>query len=356
MKEKKKRTKIYLWILVLAAIVGCSFMAWKFIFTKKPEVATDDAAKFQLEYTIKKSNLSDYLEIVGNVEAPIYEIRSLVSGIAKTVDVQNGVRVTKGATLASIEDLEYRLSYLKAKGDYENSLYEITMQQQQMLIQYEIAQQNLTETVILSPVSGVVADLAVKVRSSIGQNGIICSLVEDEQMYVNGFLDEVDLQKVKEGQKVIFEFTSFNLQLEGKVGEISKTANTTSGIVVIPVEFNFLNDPRQKGIIPGLSCTVRIVLLEKANAIAIPTNAVSRDQTGSYVQVKGEKEGDIQKVYVKTGVTSANSVEVTEGLSVGQKIIISASSAVLSRFSTQEQGGQTGLNFGMGGFPSGGGR
>jgi multidrug efflux pump subunit AcrA (membrane-fusion protein) len=158
-------------------------------------------------------------------------------------------------------------------------------------------------------------------------------------------LDEVDLQKVRVGQKVLFEFSSFGLEFEGKVEKISKVANSESGIVVIPTEFSFIVDPRSKGIITGLTCDVKIVLMEKADALFIPINAVKRDQKGTYVLVKGEKEGETVPVYIKTGASSSNTIEVTEGLQEGQKIVITPSAAVLNTFSTQGQ--QGGLDLGM---------
>jgi multidrug efflux pump subunit AcrA (membrane-fusion protein) len=346
MAKKKNIRKIIIRLSIIAAILIGIFVVWNVFFNKPATVRQNSAAAmFQLEYTVKKSSLADYLEIIGTVDAPVYDVVSLVSGVVNSLPIEEGDRVTKDATLAMVDDLQYRLNYLEAKVDYENAIYETASTQEQTLLQFRIAEKNLAHTVIKSPAAGIISEVAIKEGDSVGQSGSVCTLVQDDEIFVQGYLDEVDLQKVRVGQKVLFEFSSFGLEFEGKVEKISKVANSESGIVVIPTEFSFNTDPRSKGIITGLTCDVKIVLMEKANALFVPINAVKKDQKGTYVLVKGEKEGETVPVYIKTGASSSNTIEVTEGLQEGQKIVITPSAAVLNTFSTQSQ--QGGLDLGM---------
>jgi len=354
-QKRHKRGRILLFLLI--AIVAAFILVW-FVFFNKPSGRNQANASsiFQLEYTVRRSSVADYLEIVGTVDAPVYQVVSSVSGALKILDIQEGDRVSKDATVAVLDDIQYRLNYLEARVDYENALYDSPLSLEQKQLQFIIAERNLKNTTVRSPVAGIVTEVSAREGANVSQNGAICTIVEDDALFVQGFLDEVDIQKVRAGQKVLFEFKSFGLTYEGKIARISKIANSESGIVVIPAVFSFNDDPRKKGIIPGLTCTVKIVLLEKSDALFIPTNALKRDQKGTYVLVKGEKEGETLPTYIKTGVSTTNSVEVLEGLQEGQKVIIAPSSAVLNTFSPQtQQGGGLNLNM-IGGLGIPGGR
>ena len=355
MKNKNKTRWVLLGLMIAGAVVV--LLLWAFYFNKpKTQNRANDSSIYQLEYTVRRSSVADYLEIVGTVDAPIYQVVSSVSGALKTFDIQVGDRVSKDATIAVLDDIQYRLNYLEAKVDYENALYDSPISLEQKQLQFLIAERNLKNATVRSPVSGIITEVSAREGANISQNGAICTIVEDDALFVQGFLDEVDIQKVRTSQKVLFEFKSFGLTYEGKIARISQIANSESGIVVIPAEFSFNDDPRKKGIIPGLTCTVKIVLLEKSDALFIPTNALKRDQKGTYVLVKGEKEGETLPTYIKTGVSTTNSVEVLEGLQEGQKVIIAPSSAVLNTFSPQtQQGGGLNLNM-IGGLGIPGGR
>ena len=57
------------------------------------------------------------------------------------------------------------------------------------------------------------------------------------------------------------------------------------------------------------------------NALLIPITALRSDSDGQYVYRKSED--GLEKVYVKTGITSSSSVEITSGLSDGDQIVTS---------------------------------
>jgi len=338
MADEKRRSKKKIVILVIVAVVIVFVvLAINRVYNVRNTVGNitqDGATAFELEYTVRKMDIGDYFEIVGNVEAPVTDVKSFVSGRIVELNCEEGDLITHGATIALIDDLEYRLNYLKAKSDYDNALYDASKLLEQKEIQLEIAERNLEYTVIKSPVSGVIKTVSVSENSNVNSNGVVCSVVEDALMKVSGYIDEVDLKSIKEGQKVIFNFIPLDITVEGKVSKIGKVANSSGGLVVIPVEFSFNSDPRIKGVIPGLSCNVEIVLMEKPGALVIPVNALQRDKEGTFVYVRSEtKEGRKEKLMVKTGTITDNVVEITEGLSEGQIIIIVPSSSVLSTFS-----------------------
>lgn len=338
MTEKKSKRKRIIIIIIVAVLIALGIFVTNRITTRMRIVddsAQNAASSFELEYTVRKMDIGDYFEIVGNVQAPVTEVKSFVSGRVTQLYCEEGDSISKGATIASVDDLEYRLNYLKAKSDYENALYDASKMIEQKEIQLEIAKRNLEYTVITSPVSGLIETISVAEMANVNSNGAVCSIVEDASMNVTGYIDEVDLKKIKEGQKVVFNFIPLGITAVGKVDKIGKVANSTGGLVVIPVEFSFNEDPREKGIIPGLSCNVQIVLMEKPGAVVIPINALRRDEEGAFVYVRSEKnDGGNEKLRVETGSMTDNMVEITDGLTEGQKIVITPSNDVLNTFSS----------------------
>ncbi|MFP4462015.1 MAG: hypothetical protein ACLFQE_07445, partial [Thermotogota bacterium] len=117
------------------------------------------------------------------------------------------------------------------------------------------------------------------------------------------------------------------------VNEISRIAETSSGIVVIPIKFSFNNLPLDKGVIPGLTCSVNILLMENTDVIVVPALAVKDDENGSYVFVKRQtsenqsaKRNDEpgEKRYIEIGQMTKNYLEVINGLVEGEIVIIEA--------------------------------
>ena len=64
---------------------------------------------------------------------------------------------------------------------------------------------------------------------------------------------------------------------------------------------------------------------ESENALTVPVTAIRSDTEGSYVYVKSGN--DVQKAYVKTGISTDKEIEITSGLSEGDQIVVSGTVA-----------------------------
>jgi multidrug efflux pump subunit AcrA (membrane-fusion protein) len=89
----------------------------------------------------------------------------------------------------------------------------------------------------------------------------------------------------------------------------------------------------------GLSATVTIIIQEKDNVILVPTRAITRTNGVSTVQVV--KGTATETRTVKTGLSDSSNIEITEGLSEGEQVLVKTSSTTNSN------------SFGIGG-PGGG--
>jgi multidrug efflux pump subunit AcrA (membrane-fusion protein) len=327
----KKRNKVFIWLFVIIIIIIFVFLMVK-IRANQANTQQEALPNINLEYTVKRTDIGDSIEVMGTVKAPERSVYGKISGEIEELFVEENQTIEKDATIAVIDSTQYKLNYLQAKTAYENSLGGAPKTVEERLLSLQIAEVNLQNTVIKSPVNGFIKAVPVHEGDQISPNSVICTIVEDHNMYVESSIDEVDLKKVKVGQKVQFVFEPLDaLKANGQVREISPIAQSSGGIVVIPIEFSFNELPKDKGVIPGLTCSVNILLMERTNIIVVPVLAVKEDEKGSYCFVKRENIGNDtdrkdqplgEKRYIQIGQITENYVEVVDGLEEGEVVII----------------------------------
>ncbi|MDD4819875.1 MAG: efflux RND transporter periplasmic adaptor subunit, partial [Flavobacteriales bacterium] len=244
-----------------------------------------------------------------------------------------------------ISDTEYesaKYSYEKAVSSYNKSKSDIVR-----------AQSNLGYTTITSPIDGVVLSRAVEegqtVASSFNTPTLFTIANDLRKMRVIVDVDESDIGQVKEGQRAVFTVDAFpDDTFEGTVSQVRLQATTTSSVVTYEVVIDAPNPDLI--LMPGLTAQCTIYTMEKNDVLTIPTKAFkympeapknAPQDTKSIVegQKKAPKElaADQKMVWVlrgtsahpvkvKIGLADNTSTEIISGLSVGDKVVLSASS------------------------------
>ncbi|AJC74823.1 hypothetical protein AJ81_07415 [Pseudothermotoga hypogea DSM 11164 = NBRC 106472] len=330
------------------------------------------------EYVVSKTNLTDTITLSGTVQAREYaDIKSLVSGIVKKVNVSKGDTVKAGDVIAELDDTEYRLAYIKALQNYEtakNSGSKLLIQQRE--IELELAKRDLENCKLLSPIDGVVISIDVKQGDLVSSGKTIARIVNLEKLYVSASVDEVDYSRIALGQVATVSFDAIEgLTVGARVTYISSEAQTSQGIVVVPIELDLLSvdvpqlrstlsqagiDPTQfqqrlqqlrtqgnlaqmpqrqlqsgsqnqsTRIIPGLSCEVNIVTMSKENVLAVPINAVKFSSGKAYVTVK-KSDGSTEEREISVGVRTNNFYEVVSGLQEGEVVLVTGRTTTTNR-------------------------
>ena len=89
----------------------------------------------------------------------------------------------------------------------------------------------------------------------------------------------------------------------------------------------------------GLSVSITVTIEEKNNVILVPNRAVTRQGANSVVQVMKADNTTEQRI-VRTGISDWQNVEITEGLTEGEKLAVARQAAsTTTRTTTQQQGG-----------------
>lgn len=206
------------------------------------------------------------------------------------------------------------------------------------------AQQNLSKTVIRSPINGMVTSLPVKVGETVitGTNipgSTLMEIADPSEVQADVQVDEADIANLKLNEDANINAVSYpNDTFHGKVQFIaaSVTDNSTSTSttqtaqqgVTFEVKIG-LTDQKLPRVRPGMSCRAEIFTQSTPDAIAVPLQAVLYENnpnsksleptSGAYVYVL--RDGKARKANVTTGVSSDTYQEIVSGLKTGETVI-----------------------------------
>jgi HlyD family secretion protein len=159
----------------------------------------------------------------------------------------------------------------------------------------------------------------------IGQNiqaqDVVFTIVEPGPVEIQAVLPEKELSSLKPGVAGWFSPTSSPRQRLGvKVEKVSAAPLSEGDFgAVFSIEAK-----SSESLVAGMTGAVKIVSYFKADAIAVPAKAVFYDEADDdkrYVLVV-DKKGKSQRRAVTVGRENDESIEVTEGLSVGDKVLL----------------------------------
>lgn len=152
--------------------------------------------------------------------------------------------------------------------------------------------------------------------------------VETKKTYsVKLSIEDKDFSKVKENQpvEIVVKKEEKNLNYIGIVKKINKDPLAKS---TIDIEITNSDENLQANL--QAICTI---IVEKAeNVVALPIEAIQKDEEQkTYVDLVVE-DGETTKAYVKTGISDDYYVEIKEGLNVGDRVqIVKSSTTVVNK-------------------------
>ncbi|MCF1190037.1 efflux RND transporter periplasmic adaptor subunit [Mangrovimonas sp. AS39] len=318
------------------------------------EISKLDTVKHAPLITTIKVNTEEfvhYLEIQGNVTTKnLITIYPEYNGILTQVFVKEGQKVNKGQILAKIDDggLSQQLAQLKIQEDLAKTTFDrqkrlweqnigSEMQYLQAKSNYETQaeavnqlKQQIGKTTVTAPFSGTIDDVITEQGNvvSVGMSPLF-RLVNLSDMYIETDVPESYLTDIKKGKSVIVDFPILGKQIDTEirqVGDFINPANRT-----FKVEVAIPND--DKSIKPNLTAKLKINDYTSEKALLIPQSIISENAQGEQFiytvkDKQGENEGKAKKTIIKTGRNQGDIVEVLEGITDGEEIIMEGARSV----------------------------
>ena len=264
--------------------------------------------------------------------------------------VNVGDYVTKGTPVFKMTDK----SADKLVQSYKDALDKAEESVESAQNKLDSTQDSYDNYTIKAPISGQVITKNFKVGDNITKNSssttVLATIYDLSSLTFEMSIDELDIKKVKVGQKVEVSADAFEGQtFSGTVTNVSLESTYSNGVSTYPVTVT-LDD--MGDLLPGMNVDGVITLEEANDVLAIPADALMR---GNQVYVKDdtvtEQQGPVpagfRAVKVETGLTSDTFVEIKSGLSEGDVVYVAESSKNSSSVMMMDGG--------MGGPPGGGG-
>ena len=167
-------------------------------------------------------------------------------------------------------------------------------------------------------------------------------LTNMSSLLVDTSIAEIDVSKVKVGQKSTVTINALpNAPVHATVGNVNLTPTTSGSVVSYGTQLTLTNPP--DGLRPGQSASVVITVAEATNALSVPAAAVQTAGNTSMVTVQ-ENGRDVRR-QVQVGIRGESTVQITSGLTEGDRVVMTAASpsATSGRTGTGGVGGTGGL-------------
>jgi len=147
----------------------------------------------------------------------------------------------------------------------------------------------------------------------------LMKLANMERLLFKGTVDEIDVGRLKEGMQAELKIGALPKdQITGTLTKISLKAEKKENATVFPIEIS-IPVASNSMLRAGYSANASIIIQRKDSVLIIPERTVTFRNDSAFVDVPLGSEGKEQRV-IKTGLSDAISVEVVEGLRMGDEV------------------------------------
>jgi HlyD family secretion protein len=352
---------ILLCVLAIAASSGC----------RSDDEAGDatEAASYK-DVVVERGTLRIAVNATGVVR-PIdrIELKSKASGKVIELPIEVGDPVAKGALIARLDQVDERSALAQARADLdvaraERSLARKRFERRQELLgsdviskedndqvelelavaegrlvqattAFERAQERLTDTIVTSPVDGIVlqryvaeGQIIASGVSNVGGGTPIADVADMRTVQVEAGIDEIDIDKIAVGAPATIRPEALpDRSFQGRVVRIAPEARIEQNVTLFDVVIEVEN--RDGKLRSGMNAGVELVISQDEGVLLIPLAArqpalsedgAARDDGAAMVLV--EQDGHYEPRSIRTGRKDRRRVEVLEGLREGETVAI----------------------------------
>jgi HlyD family secretion protein len=358
MQKKKKK-----WIIIFGVVVVLIV-----VILVVSSLGSNGKQNGRATVKVEKKNITDKALAVGSIE-PVNEIdiKSKVSGVVGKLFADVGDFVNAGDPLVEVKpdptpqelaqakrnvematiELEIikkefeRSKKLKAQGFVAEQDYEsLSSQYDEAKLRLQIANEQLEliekgkvviantniETVVKSPLTGFILEKNVNLGdpvvplTSYQPGTAIMRMADMKDLLFKGTVDEIDVGKIKEGMACELQIGALpGNTIKGHVTLISLKAKKEDNATVFPVEIK-IDETEGALLRAGYSANAHIIIAQRDSVLSIPERVVTFRNDSAFVQIPKGEVGSEER-YIKTGLSDAIMIEVTEGLSEGEEVL-----------------------------------
>lgn len=327
------RRLLLLGVLVTALVSGCSLL---------PEERVDEIPTLiepppsrVVTYPVERMTLQEEIRGLGRV-APTLEEKMYFrqSGRVARVEVQPGQAVKKGDVLVQLElgslehdlqmaeiDLEMaRLELERRKLNappFELQVQELNHRKAQLRV--EFLKERIEAATLRAPFDGIVQSVRTRVGELVEEYDTVVVVADPTALELQLEIRRVeDINKLARGQKALVEVARDRFA-PATVVQITDIETGSSFSTAKMVHLELDDGIAASGLRLDDLVTVRLIVQERPDTLAIPRAALREFMGRTYVRVL---EGDARReVDVEVGIRTPTHVEILKGLSEGDIVI-----------------------------------
>lgn len=222
------------------------------------------------------------------------------------IDVLSGkeLKDTEADWLQSVAELEAsKLAVQRAESEQAMAELEVDAAR----IEQEAAQNDLEQTVVRSPIDGVVQQRLVNTGLLINTSNQLFTIIDPTRLIANLRIPQEDLQMVRgTGMSVEFRFDALPERVfHGKVEAINPAVDPSSGLAKVRVR---LDDEAAGQVLPGMFSRALIIIESRDNALMLNKRAVVYDEGETWFFTV--EDGFARRHGFQPGASTENEVEV----------------------------------------------
>lgn len=191
------------------------------------------------------------------------------------------------------------------------------------------AQETLNDYTVRAPFDGIVVKVDGQLANQVSPSTQVATVLTQTKMATIS-LNEVDIAKIKDGQKATITFDAIaDLSIAGKVSEIDAIGTVSQGVVTYNVDVSFLTEDER--IKPGMSASVSIASDVRTDVLTVPNGAIRNGSVQMLPAItaptaEAQSAGIAsatppESVQVVTGLASDQSTEIVSGVKEGDWIV-----------------------------------
>ena len=287
--------------------------------------------------------------ILSQAEADIGVSKVKLSNAA--AQLERGKKLHSGKSISdkAFEDIQELHSFAKAQ-----------------LVRAEVYLENakiaLEDTLVRSPVSGKVitrqAEVGTVITSptaAVGGGTLLMRMADLNKVRVRAFVDEVDIGNLSLGQEVSLKVSAYkDKEFLGYISKIEPLARVNQNVTTFPVLIDI--DNKEELLLLGMTAEVKIKVIDAKANLTVPSGALrtrknlnfvgtllgmTDDSIDNFLEERQENEGFTKfivlkrvnnkpvPIWIETGNTDYNYVEVVSGLKSGEEIYVVPSDGLI---------------------------
>ena len=330
--------------------------------TKEVEVLPEDIVELRGDQiklanietgTIETRSMSGSLKVNGTVTVAPRNLATVcmpMGGFVKSTDLMPGIAVSKGQTLAILENQQFvdiqqgyleaknKLEYAEAEFNRHNELYKEDVYSQknvqQVTAEYKtlkaqvkgleqklaliginpanLQEENISSSVaLISPISGYVKTVNVNIGKFVSPSDVLFEVINSDKLFLELILFDKDADKVSTGQKIHFFINNEAEQHEALIFQTGKSINADKTYKVYATVQEVC-----KNVLPGMYVNA-IIEASSKKVTALPSDAVVSFDEKHYIFVFDKNKVENNKPFteyrmieVRKGVTDSGYTEV----------------------------------------------